>query len=88
MPATHQPKVFCNVFSRVRVPGAAIGSLRFVIEYVYMTDPQRSGKFTHDSAPIRNASDLQDELTDALAAHLAVKYAPETYRARDIVWQR
>lgn len=76
-------KVFANLFSRVRISGEE--KLRCVVEYVFISGAERSGKTSVDIAQIRNEAGITDDLKDALVTHLNTKYSPEVFSAYDIV---
>lgn len=81
-----QPKVFASVFSRKRVEGSPVGEVSFVLDYVYLSDPKRSGK-SEVSVVIHRLQEgvLVNDLKDALAEKLSILYPNEQITGADIV---
>lgn len=81
-----QPKVFASVFSRKKKEGGATGEFSFVLEYVFLSDPKRSGKVEVDVLIHRRQENvLSNDLKDALSDKLSVLYPTEQVSGADIV---
>lgn len=81
-----QKKIFASLFSRTR--GSVDGTLKCVIEYVFVYGPARSGKVSVDIGPIGNESSIQDDLKDALVVFLNNMFPGEFYTSNDVVGLR
>lgn len=79
-------KVYANLFSRTRLPlGIESGCLHVVVEYIYLSDPPRSGKFDFISDPFASISEFEDEMKMRLKDYLRSLYPNEPLSTREIV---
>ena len=75
------PKFYARVFSHARETN---GALTFILEYISISTPYRSGKMSTVLALIINENQMTNALKDALAIHLTAKYG-QIFIDRDIV---
>ena len=79
------PKVFAHVYSYERLDTTPDKTLRFTLEYCFITGENRSGKASFDSGAMVNDAKLTADLKDGLVAHLNERFAPETFTDKDII---
>lgn len=78
-------KVFAHVFGYERLDTTPDKTLRFTIEYCFITGDRRSGKFSFEPEAMINETKLTDDLKEGLAAHLNERFSPAVFTAKDII---